>query len=193
MFAPSITKEEIMELPLRQFEGKIVVVSAAAQIREAAREIADTEWVGFDTETRPVFVKGQYNPVSLVQVALEEKVFLFRILQTGLTDELLEIFQHRQLAKIGAALRDDIKALQKIQPFEPAAFEDLNLLAKQAGIESEGVRKLTALVLGFRVSKSAQTSNWEADTLTEKQVRYAATDAWVCLEIYKKLKFQGFI
>jgi ribonuclease D len=193
MFAPSITKEEIMELPLRQFEGKIVVVDSHASLREATREIMDTEWVGFDTETRPVFVKGQYNPVSLVQVAMEHKAYLFRIQQTGVTDDLLHLLQHPHLSKVGAALRDDIKALQKIKPFEPAAFEDLNLLAKQAGIESEGVRKLTALVLGFRVSKNAQTSNWEADTLSEKQIRYAATDAWVCLEIYKKLKFQGFI
>ena len=85
------------------------------------------------------------------------------------------------------AIRDDIKGLQKYRHFKAEGFVDLSIVARESGIGVESVKKLTALLLGFRISKSAQTSNWETPTLTDKQIEYAATDAWVCLEIYKKL------
>ena len=64
-------------------------------------------------------------------------------------------------------------------------------LSRQAGLEVESVKKLTALLLGFRISKSAQTSNWEAESLDPKQISYAATDAWVCMQIYEILTRLG--
>jgi ribonuclease D len=64
-------------------------------------------------------------------------------------------------------------------------------LVKGIGIESNGLRKLTAIMLGFRISKNAQVSNWEAPTLTPKQITYAATDAWVCFQMFSKLDQMG--
>src|SRR5207344_543572 len=104
---------------------------------------------------------------------------------TGMTDEIIHFLQAESIVKAGVAIRDDIKALQHLKKFKPGGFVELALLSKEAGLEVESVKKLTALLLGFRISKSAQTSNWEADQLNEKQLSYAATDAWVCLEIYK--------
>jgi ribonuclease D len=183
----NITVEEINALPLKAFNGKVTVITEASKLAGAAREIEKHGIVGFDTETRPSFKRGQVYKVALVQLALPSKVFLIRVQQTGLPDEILSLFENDQIIKAGVAIRDDIKALQKISRFHPGSFVELSTLAKAAGLQVESVKKLAGLLLGFRISKSAQTSNWEAPTLTEKQLEYAATDAWVCLEIYKRL------
>jgi ribonuclease D len=184
----NISPEEINNLPLKTFEGKTVVVSDASQLPKVIKEIEKYEVVGFDTETRPSFKRGQFYQVALLQLAVPKKAFLIRMNHTGLTEEIAELFSNEKIIKAGVGIRDDVKALQKLRPFEPAGFYDLSTLAKQAGLQVESVKKLTALLLGFRISKSAQTSNWEAVNFTQKQIEYAATDAWVCLELYEKLK-----
>lgn len=183
----SITNEEINALPLGAFEGKIVVVDRTEILADIFDEINDQQVVGFDTETKPVFVRGHHNKVALMQIALAHKVFLIRLNKTGFHSEIIRFVENENIMKAGVALRDDIKALQKLNKFDPQGVVELADLAKKNGIQEEGVKKLTGLLLGFRVSKTAQTSNWEAQTLNEKQILYAATDAWVCLEIYKRL------
>lgn len=184
----TITHEEINELPLGAFEGGIELVDDARHLVKAFQEISHHPMVGFDTETKPVFVRGHQNKVALMQIATNEKVFLIRINHTGLQPEIIQFLENEDILKAGVALRDDIKALQRLKRFEPKGVVELADLAKKAGLEIEGVKRLAGLLLGFRISKSVQTSNWEAPTLNEKQISYAATDAWVCLEIFKKLK-----
>lgn len=186
----NITTEELNGLPLKAFAGKINVITDSAKLSKMVSEIEKHEVVGFDTETRPSFKKGQSFKVALIQLAIPEKVFLIRLHDTGLAEELVSLFQNPNIVKAGVAIRDDIKFLQKLKEFEPAGFVELANLSKASGLQVESVKKLAGLLLGFRISKSAQTSNWEAATLTEKQLEYAATDAWVCLEIYKKLSLQ---
>jgi ribonuclease D len=183
----NITAEELNLLPLKAFTGKVSVITDAEKLSKALKEMEKHDAVGFDTETRPSFKKGQSYNVALLQLALPHKVFLIRLHHTGVTDELAAFFENENIIKAGVAIRDDIKALQKNKRFQPQAFVELATLSKEKGLQVESVKKLTGLLLGFRISKSAQTSNWEAPTLTEKQLEYAATDAWVCLEIYKKL------
>jgi len=184
----TITSEELNALPLKAFSGKIYVVTDPDKLGSVAREIENYKIVGFDTETRPSFKRGQSFKVALLQLALPDKVFLIRIHQTGLPREIISVFENRNIVKAGVAIHDDIKALQKITPFTPTAFIELSTMAKASGLLVESVKKLAGLLLGFRISKTAQTSNWEAATLSEKQLEYAATDAWVCLEIYRHLK-----
>lgn len=183
----TIDHSEIQTLPLKAFEGKIVVVQESAKVVRAIDEIKEHAVVGFDTETRPAFVKGQRYNVALMQLALPHKVFLFRIQTTGFTPELIHYLQDKDKLKVGLALRDDLIALQRLKRFKPDGFLELTNLTRKAGYEVESIKKLTALLLGFRISKGAQTSNWEAPTLTQKQLQYAATDAWVCLEIFRKV------
>jgi len=183
----SITSEELNALPLKAFSGKIIVVTDPDKLEAVAREIANHKIIGFDTETRPSFKRGQTYKVALLQLALPDKVFLIRIHQTGLPQEIVSVFENMHIIKAGVAIHDDIKALQKITPFIPTSFIELSTLAKSSGLQVESVKKLAGLLLGFRISKSAQTSNWEAATLSDKQAEYAATDAWVCLEIYRRL------
>ncbi len=185
----SITHDEINALPLKAFDGEIIVVDSAHHFPKVFAEINKHPVAGFDTETKPVFVRGHTNKVALMQVALPEKVFLIRLNQTGLQQEIIDFLENDHVVKAGVALRDDIKALQRLKHFGPRGVVELADLAKQAGLQVEGVKKLTGLLMGFRISKSSQTSNWEAPQLNEKQISYAATDAWVCLEIFKKLHF----
>ncbi len=187
MFESNITKAEINELPLDRYGGEIVLVDKAEQIKGAFEEINQHQFVGFDTETKPVFVKGQFNDVALVQIGIPNKVFLIRINLTGLTKEIISFFENSTIKKLGVGLRDDIIFLQKIVPFNAAGFVELNEMVNEIDIEANGLRKLTAIILGFRISKNAQVSNWEAKVLNPKQQRYAATDAWVCLEMFNKL------
>lgn len=184
----SISSEEINSLPLKTFDGKTIVISDTLLLPKVVKEIEKHEVVGFDTETRPSFKRGQVYQVSLLQLAVPKKVFLIRVNQTGVTEDIARLFENKNIIKAGVGIRDDLKALQKLRPFDPAGFHDLSILAKAAGLQVESVKKLTALLLGFRISKSAQTSNWEAPAFTQKQIEYAATDAWVCLELYVKLR-----
>jgi len=187
-FQATITNEEINELRLDQYNGIVHVITQEYELNEVFRQINAHETVGFDTETKPVFVKGKYNHVSLVQLAIPDAVYLIRVNELGLPDQLCELFSNPDIKKLGVALADDIKDLQKLRKFTPNGFVELSNLVDDLGIESNGLRKLTATILGFRISKNAQVSNWEAPVFSEKQIRYAATDAWVALEMYNKLK-----
>ncbi len=188
----NITAEELNLLPLKAFSGKVSLITEPAKLTAMVREIEKHDVVGFDTETRPSFKRGQTYKVALLQLAIPNKVFLIRIHQTGLPEEITSIFENPDIIKAGVAIHDDIKALQKINRFQPVSFIELSTMAKASGLQVESVKKLAGLLLGFRISKSAQTSNWEAPSLTEKQLEYAATDAWVCLEIYQHLKRNYF-
>lgn len=193
MFPLTITKDEIMDLPLSSYDGKVVIANTHEQISAAMAEINECSYVGFDTEARPTFKKGQIRNVSLIQVATDKKVFLMRLMKTGLTDELIEFLENEDLLKIGIGLEDDYNLLRRLRGFQPGGFIDLNPELKEMGAEKIGARNLAAMIMEIRISKAAQTSNWENEVLTPKQVRYAATDAWICHEIYAKLIHWGYL
>ena len=187
MFAETIENEEILKLPRISYLGEIRVITSEEDLNTWLPLLTKSSIVGFDTETKPSFKKGRGNSVALLQLASNEIALIIRIKNTGIPKALIQLLQNEKVLKIGAAIHDDIKALQKIKPFTPAGFIDLQNFAKEKKIESKSVRKLAAIVLNVRVSKNQQLSNWESDTLTEAQLQYAATDAWICREIYKKM------
>jgi ribonuclease D len=150
-------------------------------------KLLGSDVLGFDTETRPTFKKGRKNAVSLIQLSTEDLACLFRINKIGIPDELADLLSDPSVIKTGVAVHDDIKFLKSVRKFNPEGFVDLQTLVKDFGIQSSGLKKLTAIVLGFRISKRQQVTDWEAEQLTEAQQIYAATDAWVCYQIYKKL------
>lgn len=194
MIPKKISKTEIMDLPLGQFEGEIILVDKPIQVADVINELSGENLIGFDTETRPSFTKGRQHQVALLQLATKDVAFLIRVNQIGMPGAIKELLETKQIIKIGAAVRDDLKALRKLrETFEPQSFFDLNEELKRVGFENVGVRNLAAMVLNMRISKSEQVSNWEASVLSEKQLLYAATDAWVCLEIYNKLNVQGYL
>ena len=186
-YRATITNEEASALPVEGWAGRIVVADDAESLAEAERLLESARALGIDTETRPAFQKGVVYPVSLLQLSTDQATVLVRLAKVGLSDALVRLLQDEKTPKIGAALRDDIKALQKIRSFTPRGFVDLQNEVHRWGIEEKSVRKMAAIVLGFKVSKAQRLTNWDAVRLTEAQQRYAATDSWVCLEIWNKL------
>ena len=188
MFKEDITKEELNELPLKAFEGKIVVVDTLKKLRSAVDVLSKEPVIGFDTETKPAFKRGVINQVALLQLAIENIAFLFRIPQIGLPEILINILSSQHSNKIGVAIHDDIKSLQQVSPFTPSGFIDLQNIVTEYGINSFSLKKMAGIVLDVRISKSQRLSNWESVSLSEAQQSYAATDAWISYKVYKALK-----
>ncbi len=194
-YKEELSQEELSSYPVSGFEGEVIIIDHPQNIKDALRELSNADFVGFDTETRPSFKKGRKNRVALLQLSISNRVFLFRVNKTGLTDEITSFLADSSVKKVGVAIHDDVKGLNEIKPFEAGAFIELQDLVKEYGIRSSGLKKLTAIILGYRISKRQQISNWEIEELSGAQIKYAATDAWTCHQIYERLingrKLQG--
>ncbi|SFK33189.1 3'-5' exonuclease [Porphyromonadaceae bacterium KH3CP3RA] len=183
----TISKEQVAELPLETFKGNIVVVDHIGEIQKACNYLSSHSALGFDTETKPAFKRGQINKVALVQLSTEEVCFLFRLNKIGYPDELERILSDPGIKKIGLSLRDDFAAIRKRSGRKPENFIDLQGFVDQFGIEDNSLQKIYAILFGRKISKNQRVSNWEAETLTPAQQSYAAIDAWACLRIYNHL------
>lgn len=189
MFIESIDSERLKQLEYASFPGKIQVIDGVgADFNRAVAYLRSQKVIGFDTETRPCFSANQPRyGVALLQLSGPEKAFLFRVNKMGMHRRLCSILADEKIVKVGAAIHDDIRGLQKLNDFKAGGFVDLQRIVWEWGIRDKSVKKMAAIIMGFRISKTQQLSNWEAETLSEQQCRYAATDAWVCREMYLKL------
>jgi ribonuclease D len=188
MFEPTISKEDLHQLPVGQFKGRIHLIENLDQFHEVYPKLLEEPILGFDTETKPAFTKGTTHRVSLLQLSSANNAYLFRLNKIGIPDELARVLSSSHQLKLGVAIRDDIRHLAALRSFKPDGFIELQDYVKQYGIENSGLSKLAGIILNFRVSKSQQLTNWENETLTEAQQMYAATDAWAAYEIYEALK-----
>ena len=192
-FDRRMTKEEINSLPIRAYEGKIKIVRTEAELDHALDELKEENLLGFDTETRPNFKKGQNNKPSLIQLAGENTVYIFQLQHLKFPVGLRELLANEKIIKTGVAIDYDLMQLQRLGTFIEGGFAGLSRMAKNAGIKNHGLRGLAAVLLGFRISKGAQRSNWGNETLTRKQIIYAATDAWIGRDIFLRLQEMGVI
>lgn len=183
----TITKEQIAELPKETFDGNIVVIDHMNEVHEALSYLSSKPVLGFDTETKPAFKRGQVHKVALMQLSTEEECFLFRLNKIGYPDELESFMIDPNIKKIGLSLRDDFAAIRKRSDGIPENFIDLQLFVDKYGIEDNSLQKIYAIIFGKKISKSQRISNWEASVLTPAQQAYAAIDAWACLRIYNHL------
>lgn len=179
-----ISKAEINALPLIRYKGKVSIIETDEQARQACRTLQSEAILGFDTESRPSFRAGEVHPVALIQLASADHAYLFQILKLNDFAPLVSLLENPSQIKAGVALHDDIKRLQESFAFTPAGFCELSTIARERGIENTGLRSLSAICLKARVSKGAQVSNWARSSLTDAQIRYAATDAWVSRKLY---------
>ena len=186
-FIDKISNEQTALLPAIEFRGEIRIVEDERDIAAACKYLAEQPVIGFDTETRPSFRPGVTFHVSLLQLSSPEVCYLFRLNRIPLDKAILQLFENKRLLKVGADVAGDLRSLRQIRHFRDAGFIDLQAIAPEWGIAEKSLRKLSAIVLGQRVSKAQRLSNWEAATLTDKQQLYAATDAWVCTRIYDRL------
>lgn len=183
----AISKQEINQKPQMEYTGAMTLVREAGDLDAALAAIAGETLLGFDTETRPAFRKGEAYLPSILQLAGEEHVWIFQLQRLGDLDGLFAVLADKAICKAGAAVSRDVQELRDLSPFRPAGFADVGHMAEKRGFRNTGLRPLTALLLGHRISKGAQVSNWAAAELTEKQLTYAATDAWVSRKIYLAL------
>jgi ribonuclease D len=187
-FAPTITNEQTAALPAVRFEGEVQIVDTEQALIEACEYLSQHSVIGFDTETRPSFKAGVTNRVALIQLSTSERCYLIRLCRMKFGRELQRLLENPNIKKVGADVAGDIRSLTQLRHIRAAGFIDLQTIAPQWGIEEKSLRKLSAIVLGKRVSKAQRLSNWEAAQFTEQQISYAATDAWVCLEILAALE-----
>lgn len=187
-FIPTISKEEITALPTVAFGGEIIVVDTPDKVDAACNYLLGQQVLGFDTESRPSFKKGVVNRISLLQLSTEDKCFLFRLCKVRLDKAILKILENKNITKIGLSVDGDMRELETLRKFRPKGFIDLQKIVGDYGIEDLSLIKIAAIVLGKRISKAQRLSNWESVQLTDAQKLYAATDAWICTEIYKRLK-----
>ena len=188
MYQSEISKEEVAGLELIQYEGPIHLIDSIGAFEKEIDRIALEPVLGFDTETRPSFKKGKLYPTSLIQISSLEQSWILRVSRIGYPKRLLKLLSGELPMKIGVGLQDDLRRLRADFQFEPKGFLDLQNYVQAFHIDEKGLKKITGIVLDRRISKSQQVSNWDADHLTEKQLRYAATDAWICLKIYNSLR-----
>ena len=187
----SISREEMALLPIRRYEGEVCLVSTPGDLEQALADIRNESVIGFDTETRPAFQKGETHLPCLVQVATARRVYLFALRQPDVFALLAEMLADAQALKVGVALANDLHALKLVFAFEEQNVLDLGVVARRHGLTQTGLRNLAGIFLGFRVPKGARTSNWAAPRLSAAQITYAATDAWACRELllhFRKLE-----
>ena len=180
----AISKTEINDHPLLQYTGEVLLIREDADVAAAVSVLKGETLLGFDTETRPAFKRGQSYLPSLLQLAGEEHVYLFQLQRLTALDELFALLENPAVIKAGVAVRRDVEELKELHEFKPAGFQDVGHIAEKKGFRNTGLRPLTALLLDHRISKGAQVSNWASETLSEKQIVYAATDAWISRKLY---------
>lgn len=188
-YPESISAEEIELLETASFDGPIVVIDdKGIDFAEAIDYLSKQTVIGFDTETKPCFqAHSTRNKMALLQLSGKERAFLFRLQSLGLPRPLASILSSSSIIKVGAAVKDDINGLQSYRRFIPKGFVDLQNVVGGYGIKEKSVKKMAAIILGLKVSKAQQLSNWEAPQYSGAQLKYAAIDAWICREMYLKL------
>lgn len=183
-----ISPEDINSMEPISFDGSVTVVNNEDTAENAFNVLFAEKMIGFDTESRPSFIKGRHYPVSIVQLATLNQAFIFQIKYTGFLDGLSDLLSSAEIYKVGVGVDDDIRRLKELRVFNPASFIDLSAMARKKGLQQSGAKALTARYLGKKLVKSAQKTNWAKQELTQRQIQYAATDAWICLHILEPLQ-----
>ncbi|MCI5680848.1 MAG: 3'-5' exonuclease domain-containing protein 2 [Paludibacteraceae bacterium] len=183
-----ISKDLVQWMPVARFEGEVIIVDTPQKVHEAVAYLNSQQVLGVDTEARPSFTRGVHYPTALVQIATEQRCYLFRLTHIGMPQELADVFANPNICKVGLAFRDDINGLRRRRDFEPANCIDLQSIVGKYGILDLGLQKMFAICFGKKISKAQQLTNWENDILTPEQAQYASTDAWATLLIYKDLQ-----
>ena len=193
MHVVSIDKQAVNEMPRVTFPGRIHVISAISQVRSAVNALRTAPIVGFDTETRPSFRRGERHSIALLQLSTDSDAFLFRINKTGIPQPLKQYLEDPQSIKVGLSTPDDFHQLASVCDFHPAGFIELQDHVKQYSISDMSLQKIYAILFQHKISKGQQLTNWEAPQLTDAQQAYAAIDAWACQRIYRHLRDGNFI
>jgi ribonuclease D len=189
----SISRDDLADLPIRRYEGTVSLVATAKELEQARADFRQERVVGFDTETRPSFKKGEHHLPCLVQAATARAVYLFQLSRLDVFPALVELLARGETVKAGVGLAHDMRQLKLVFPFTVNNVLDLGVVARRRGLGQTGVRNLAGILLGFRIPKGNRTSNWATPRLSPAQITYAATDAWACRELYLRFESLGLL
>ncbi|MEJ6005400.1 3'-5' exonuclease [Paucibacter sp. AS339] len=171
--------------------AQIEVPDSPARFEAAAAEIAAAAVVGFDTESKPTFHRDEQSQgPHIVQFALPDKAFIFQLHHRACLEVLVELLQTERLLKVGFGLESDHEQIQHKFGVQMGAVLDLNRIFRQEGYQSStGARAAVGIVFQqkFHKSKKITTSNWAEPRLNERQLLYAANDAYVALRVLEAL------
>lgn len=184
----SISKDQLAQLPAADYEGNVKLIETKEDVDRAIRALRSCDILGFDTETRPSFKKGQTNLVSLLQLSTRSTCYLFRLNRIGLPDAVKDLLEDPDKIKIGLSIHDDFHNLNKLCELEPKGFVELQQYAKQFKIADTSLTKMFGIIFGKRISKGQRLTNWEAEHLTDHQQQYASLDAMACIDLYEHLR-----
>ncbi len=191
--ARAISREEMAKLPIRRYEGEVCLAATPPELERALEDLRQEDVVGFDTETRPAFRKGEAHLPCLVQAATSRRVYLFQLRRPQVSEVVAELLTETRVTKVGVALAHDLRSLKLLFPFRETNMLDLGVVARRCRLEQTGLRNLAGIFLGVRIPKGARTSNWAAPNLSAAQITYAATDAWVCRELFLQFRRRGLL
>jgi ribonuclease D len=168
-----------------QFPGKIHLIMSDSELADV--NFSEITALGFDTETKPAFKKGDNFLTALMQLATDEVAYLIRLHHIRNFEPIRKVFENPAILKVGAAIAHDLKQLQRIFPFEHQGFVDIQKVAKEKGLKNLGLKNMTEEVFSATLYKGPKMTNWERQILTDEQRLYAATDAWIGLRLYEEL------
>lgn len=189
----AISREAMLELPIGRYEDEVCLVTTSHDLARAETDIRQERVVGFDTETRPAFTRGESYPPCLFQAATARVVYLFQLHRTNAFPLLAEMLSASHIIKAGVAVADDLRTLKRVFPVSEKNVVDLGIVARRSGLDQTGLRNLAGMFMGIRIPKGVKTSNWAAPRLTAQQITYAATDAWACRELYLRFESLGLL
>lgn len=175
-------------MPIVSFCGEIVIIDCNDKVADCVKYLSAQPILGIDTETRPAFYKGTHNPTSLLQISSLTRCYLIQLNKIGLPQPIADIFAEPKIIKVGLAFKEDLRGLRHLTPFEPQNCIDIQSIVNNYGILDLGLQKIYAIIFGQRISKTQRLTNWDNKVLSPLQQKYAATDAWATLCIYKALQ-----
>jgi len=169
----------------------IEVINTSEQLEEAMNSISLAPFIGFDSEQKPTFKKGQTSHgVCLVQLATASKCYLIQIKQIKNLKPLIDLLEDDKIIKIGTGLKGDNEALFKQFGLRLKSTIDLeNIFKKLSSVNQIGAKKAASIILNEKLqkSKNISRSNWENSDLSDGQIKYASEDATVVYDVMNKI------
>jgi RNA polymerase sigma factor for flagellar operon FliA len=171
--------------------SEVCVVTTEPDTLDARTHLMAAEVLGFDTESKPTFRKGEVSTgPHLVQLATDTRVFLFQVDRPSpaALDVLRTVLESPAILKVGFGLSDDLRRLRAKLGIEAANVLDLSRALRRGERNTIGARTAVARFFGQKLQKSKRitTTNWALPRLSEKQILYAADDAHVALKVYRR-------
>ncbi|MDP8299203.1 MAG: 3'-5' exonuclease domain-containing protein 2, partial [Candidatus Tantalella remota] len=108
MHRHTISKSEINTLPVKAYTGPVHLIDSDEKMAASSEALRGEKVLGFDTETRPAFKKGESYAPSLVQLAASDRVYVFQLSHITVHKLLIDILADKKVLKAGVAVDDDI-------------------------------------------------------------------------------------